>query len=270
MTRGMKSMLAGLLCLACLPAPLSASAQITKREFTYVQNDAERTEYTVKLEADSFRFTGHGRHNKTYDGLNQSCGGELKTDVTDANCVVVCVGYGFDSDEPVDYIINGIAPECGEFNARVSAKAIRERFDGKNLQVGDLLRIENYSIQDSYPAHIMIQSDTIVNYSGYGFDLFGEDFHKILRYELYYTTWTGGHVLYRDVPIEKGFVNNDDEINLLDVVAVNKHLMSGEAISYYGQLAADVDNNGVVDAVDSLQILKYCIGLLDSFEKVQN
>lgn len=67
-----------------------------------------------------------------------------------------------------------------------------------------------------------------------------------------------------DVPAY-GDANCDGEIDLVDVILVNKYLMIGTEMSEKGMRNADVDANGEVDEVDSLNILKYIIRLVSAF-----
>lgn len=60
-----------------------------------------------------------------------------------------------------------------------------------------------------------------------------------------------------------GDANCDNEVDLVDVILVNKHLMIGEKITDQGKLNADVDDNGTMDEVDSLNILKSIIRLVE-------
>lgn len=60
-----------------------------------------------------------------------------------------------------------------------------------------------------------------------------------------------------------GDANEDGSVDLVDVVLVNKNLMIGTEMSAQGKENADVDDNGTMDEVDSLNILKYIIQLVD-------
>lgn len=70
-----------------------------------------------------------------------------------------------------------------------------------------------------------------------------------------------------DVPVETnpslGDVNEDDDVDLVDVILLNKYLMIGTEVSEAGLRNADVDLNGDADEVDSLNILKYIIKLVE-------
>lgn len=59
-----------------------------------------------------------------------------------------------------------------------------------------------------------------------------------------------------------GDVNEDGDIDLVDVVLLNKHLMIGTEVSAQGLDNADVDRNGEADEIDSLNILKYIIQIV--------
>ena len=69
------------------------------------------------------------------------------------------------------------------------------------------------------------------------------------------TTPSTGDVTYGDV-------NCDGEVNLLDVLALNRNLLTGEALTDQGKVNADVDKDGKPTAVDALNILKFTIKLV--------
>lgn len=70
------------------------------------------------------------------------------------------------------------------------------------------------------------------------------------------------------VPLElaTGDVNGDTKIDVLDVITINRVALGKEILTDAQNQAADVNRNGIVDAVDSLLILKYIVGLMESFD----
>ena len=60
-----------------------------------------------------------------------------------------------------------------------------------------------------------------------------------------------------------GDVDNNGKVDILDVIALNKNLLTGDYISEDGKLNADVDRNGAINETDSLNILKYLVELID-------
>ncbi len=60
-----------------------------------------------------------------------------------------------------------------------------------------------------------------------------------------------------------GDVNCDDTVNILDVITLNKNLLSGSALTEQGEKNADVDLDGKPSTADSLNILKYIISLVE-------
>ncbi len=59
-----------------------------------------------------------------------------------------------------------------------------------------------------------------------------------------------------------GDVNVDKKVNILDVIKLNKNLLSGEELTKQGILNADVDQDGTPSSADALTILKYIISLV--------
>ncbi len=63
-----------------------------------------------------------------------------------------------------------------------------------------------------------------------------------------------------------GDVNCDDTIDILDVLTLNKNLLAGYPLSDQASLNADTDGDGVPTSTDALNILKFTIGLITSFQ----
>ena len=60
----------------------------------------------------------------------------------------------------------------------------------------------------------------------------------------------------------KGDVNGDTEVNILDVIAVNKAILGVALLDDAQKEAADMDGNGTIDAADSLALLKCVLGIV--------
>jgi len=64
--------------------------------------------------------------------------------------------------------------------------------------------------------------------------------------------------------IAYGDVNLDGKVNILDVITLNKSVLGKETLNAQQKLNADVDNNGTPDSIDSLNIMKYIVKLIDT------
>ena len=60
--------------------------------------------------------------------------------------------------------------------------------------------------------------------------------------------------------VKYGDVNCDKVVDIMDVIAMNKHLLGVVKLEDAGLANADVDGNDKVDSSDSLYILKAAIG----------
>ena len=66
--------------------------------------------------------------------------------------------------------------------------------------------------------------------------------------------------------VKYGDVNEDGTVNIADVIVLNKCLLGDvTAVTDQGMRNADVDDNDMVESTDSLNILKFCVGLLKDF-----
>ena len=64
---------------------------------------------------------------------------------------------------------------------------------------------------------------------------------------------------------QKGDINGDGTIDIMDVIRLNKFLLGADSLSEEQSAAADVDGNGVLDSTDSLLILKETVGITNNF-----
>lgn len=132
----------------------------------------------------------------------------------------------------------------------------------ERLHVGDFFTCDDY--QD-FGAEYSFQN---AQYIGNGLDIFGEDFMKVLRDAVVFNfekPYSAGEIIQNDnlsdISIVKGDATEDENVNIVDVIAVNKNILGKETFSAYAQYVADVNQNGTVDSGDSLEILKYVVGL---------
>ena len=141
------------------------------------------------------------------------------------------------------------------------------------FNVGDFLYINNVAIEENYPANYYPDKydDTVVEYAGNGLDIFGNDFMKVMRHELIANPLRAGMTAdsttsdLSKLEIVKGDANEDETINIVDVISVNKNIMGKETLNDYSILATDINKDGVPDSEDALSILKYVVGLVTSF-----
>ncbi len=61
---------------------------------------------------------------------------------------------------------------------------------------------------------------------------------------------------------KSGDVSGDGEVDIMDVITLNKFLLGSASLDDSERACADVDQNGVIDETDSLNILKYVVELI--------
>lgn len=64
---------------------------------------------------------------------------------------------------------------------------------------------------------------------------------------------------------KQGDVNNSGEIDILDIIAVNKAILGKEDLTEDGLKAIDFNGNGKPDSTESMMLLKYIVGLITDF-----
>ena len=65
-----------------------------------------------------------------------------------------------------------------------------------------------------------------------------------------------------DTVIRAGDVTLDDNVDVLDVILLNRAILGKEKLSNIQELSADVNLDGNIDASDSLVIMKMIVGLV--------
>ena len=103
-----------------------------------------------------------------------------------------------------------------------------------------------------------------IEYIGHGTDILGDEFEKAIRHEMIVTA-NFEHEVYSgavpDIPVTYGDISEDEDINIADVIGINRNIFGKLSLNDYAKLAADVNHDGIVDATDSLEVMKYIVGL---------
>ena len=79
----------------------------------------------------------------------------------------------------------------------------------------------------------------------------------------YYTYQNIPTLLDSYISYAKGDFNNDGTVDIMDVIAVNRYIVGVRDASPAQQIAVDINQNGDVDANDSLSILKIVLNVTD-------
>ncbi|MBR7085144.1 MAG: dockerin type I repeat-containing protein [Oscillospiraceae bacterium] len=59
-----------------------------------------------------------------------------------------------------------------------------------------------------------------------------------------------------------GDADENGEVDILDIITINKNILGKEILSAQAQKNADVDNNQKIDSNDALNLLKYLVGII--------
>ena len=100
----------------------------------------------------------------------------------------------------------------------------------------------------------LFNSDFCITLDELPADLYGSE---VAPTEVPSETPEPGDILYGDTDL-------NGKINILDVITLNKNLLGKETFTKEQQLAADVDLSSTPDSTDSLIILKYIVGIVES------
>ncbi|MDE5736800.1 MAG: dockerin type I repeat-containing protein [Oscillospiraceae bacterium] len=79
-------------------------------------------------------------------------------------------------------------------------------------------------------------------------------------------TWTDGYIkITEDEEPLPGDATLDGKVDIIDIIAINKAILGQKILTSLENKASDVDRNGIVDTTDSLNIMKFIVGLIDEF-----
>ncbi|MBQ2264719.1 MAG: dockerin type I repeat-containing protein [Oscillospiraceae bacterium] len=117
----------------------------------------------------------------------------------------------------------------------------------KNAAAGDVYTLDY--LEEDYSPHLWSDNVNIIRYVDLG-----------------QVSWTDGSITIAGEPsgITKGDVNNDGNVSIADVLALNKNLLAGEPLSEQGALNADADGDGTPSSADALMILQYTLRIISA------
>lgn len=257
-----------------------------------------RTSDELVLETDTFQYdSGVLSDMEETMGRAEYNGYYLNFADTDANFMVSGVflyesGRKYYTLSPVNEINEVNTPdlvaseEVGYYSFGSDTRGVTESkyvdalLDGKELAIGDLVKISNYQTLEGYPMQYSVahpdydidgnELTPSAEYVGNALELFGEEFKKVLVNEVYLApNYVIGGIGVRESAelidsnhiIKKGDVTETGTVGVVDVIATNQYLLGIYQPSNYGILSADVNRNGTVEDEDAMMILKSLVGL---------
>ncbi len=217
--------------------------------------------YTVETE--TFKYwtendTTYGNYGMRLETLDNSI--DFKTsDVVTEGVYYMVAGVFYQNDMPYSYVLSPINTTWTDRTDVLHEYIVPFLKENQILQLGDILRAPLAALESD---ELILSTDADVEFAGNGVDFFGDEFIKVIRHELI-TKSNFGTLTPNMTGITtiKGDATEDEDVNIVDVIAVNKNILGKEKMSAYAQYVSDVNQNGTVDSGDSLEILKYVVGL---------
>ncbi len=245
-----------LVSVALLNCPVSASAELN---FNWASQYHWGDTFTV--ESDSFTYsTGfHGIHLENAPAEFDQPGyymvsGIAKKSIEDS---LPCQGH------LVITAINDDVNGCRQIMPFYTDMNIFKNCSVDEIQVGDILKTNGGCGTDDVPGHFYPLEES-VEYVGNGVDIFGEDFKKVIRHEWVDEAYSDHDAEYYDyLPLIKGDVTEDESVDILDVISINRNILGKQLFNSYGNAVADVNQNGMSDPDDALRVMKHIVGIID-------
>ncbi len=247
-----KRFIAMLLSAICMISPMSANAADlgVDAEFVYM--------------TDTFTY----RTNNIYGSHD---GFFLETELADPDFMVV--GYLQDEYCPGTLYAYVVSPINDDYLLKggvgiMEASIVERELGDQQLRIGDLLKIDG-QIAAAEPSTLIYfpAEEGTMSCLGNGVDILGCDFQRIIRLQLVIdqAAFDNQPNMF-GINLIHGDVNVDDEMNVLDCIVLNRHLLGGASLCDYAKLAADINENGTPDGDDALSIMKEIVGLTENFE----
>ena len=256
MKKKLAFLLSGMLAASCMPLNL-------------VTNASSYTATAYTLETETFKYT----HNDGW-GISFECTPEIP----DIQKYWMITGSYSGKNGHFCTVVEFIHGMTGNLRLSIKESEITG-FTGEKLVPGDIISVDLMTELSDNPAIYFPASDSDpaiadfglthneVKYVGYGTDVFGEEFIKVIRHELVttgrdnYNTFAEMENIGIENLIVTGDTNEDEKVSIMDVVLLNKAIYGKAKLCDYAVLATDFNQNGVPDASDSLDVMKKVIGL---------
>lgn len=194
----------------------------------------------------------------------------LENELTDANFMVS--GIARRTDGSIDYLVLtsvNMVTQGGERHIGSAENLCENEISGsyhvEDIRIGDLFKFDDYISTAGIPSQIGIEGNVV--YKGYGQDIFGKEFQKVIRHEwisepaCFWHASDGGFDAGFDIVM--GDATEDEKVDILDVISINKTILGKQSLNHYSKLATDINKNGNLDSSDSLAIMKYIVGIID-------
>ncbi len=273
-----KRLTAIMTAMLCMSAPMTAFAEDVIVETApprpvYSGVTGEITMYTlpeVTIKTDKFTYISNTK-------VSDRQGFYLLTDIAAPDLMIVGTEYTEEGDfwgyivTPINtlgYGVENLQHGIGTINRYVLDYNFGE--EQPDFKIGDLIQVDGH-LCGGYATDMECEPEVRMECIGNGVDVFGEAFARVIRMQMVIDqkmcdTWDERREGYYTYEIVKGDVNIDDELSVLDCLAINRNLLIGEPLCDYAKVAGDINENGMIDAVDSLSILKECINITENFE----
>lgn len=202
---------------------------------------------------------------------------QIESEIADPDFLVVGIIYSeSDPSEISSYFIDPIVkPGChSQGYGRIWSSTIKRGLGDIELHIGDLLKFDGgYDVLEVEPAIYAPYDDTKQIYLGNGVDVFGEEFADVIRMQVSFhqadflrTGLPTENIDWGGITVHWGDANMDEQLDILDCIAVNKYLLGSSGLCYYARIMGDVNMDGKLDSTDSLAILKEVVGLTTDFK----
>ena len=93
---------------------------------------------------------------------------------------------------------------------------------------------------------------------------YNQDVDDIVVFEMRNLAMTSSDSEEKEEEVKLGDISENGEVDIIDVIMINKSILGQKKLTKSQASSADVDRNGIVEPNDSLTIMKYIVGLIET------
>lgn len=237
---------------------ISSLLYCTAGMMTHAEEQLVYPDKSIRIETDSFVYT------------NQNlCSSKLEDVPTDTTYMVTGVYY-LESNMPTPayYTVSRLY-SGGDILIKFEEVERCLTEDSEPLAYGDVFYCDAKMVAEIYPGELEFYEE--IRNLGKGTDIFGKEFVRVMncRFTMDVKKYGDENNYIADlsgIDVLTGDVDDTEEIDILDVITLNRSVLGKVGLTPYGELSADVNGDGKVDAVDGLAIMRYIVGLTDTLD----
>ena len=140
-------------------------------------------------------------------------------------------------------------------------------FDYESILSAIREKLETYIKESGIDAEVLLKDGTISIGISYDYAETRDKIKAFMEENGIDSSLVNFEMLEKVISLLMGDATGDNDVNILDVIVVNKAMMGKETLTEEQLKAIDFNGNGKPDAGEAQDILKYIVGLVESLSE---